>query len=62
MVLKSQTIAITCAFVFSLTPNQSNLEVGNLKSKSDVVYNTLLVFLPLIKGKSVACLFNTVIW
>ena len=41
--------------------NQSNSEVGNLTSKSDVVYNTLLVFLPLIDGKSVAHMSKTII-
>ena len=50
MLLKSQASAIKC--VFSFIPNQS---------KSDVVYNTLLVFLPLINGKSVAHLFQTII-
>ena len=54
-----QTSAIK--YVFSFTPNQSNSEVGNMTSKSDVVYNTLLVFLLLINGKSVACLFQTII-
>ena len=59
MVLILQTGAIK--FVFSFIPNQSNSEVGNLTSKSDVVYNTLLVFLPLINCKSVAGLFKTII-
>ena len=44
MLLKWQTSAIK--YVFSFIPNQSNSEV------SDVVYNTLLVFLPLFNGKS----------
>ena len=59
MVLKSQTSAIK--FAFSFIPNQSNSEVGNLISnfKSDVVYNTLLIFLLLINGKLVARLFKT---
>ena len=51
LLLKSQTSAIK--YVFSFIPNQSNSE--------DVVYNTLLVFLPLINGKSVAHLFQTII-
>ena len=55
MVLKLQTSAIK--LVFSLIPK----EAGNLTSKSDVVYNTLLVFLPLLNGKSVARQFKTVI-
>ena len=55
MLLKSQTSAIK--YVFSFIPDQSNSEVGNMTSKSDVVYNTLLVFLLLNKGKSVAHLF-----
>ena len=59
MVLKSQTSAIK--LVFSFIPNQSNSEAGNLISKSDVVNNTLLVFLPLINGKSLARLFKTII-
>ena len=59
MLLKSQTSAIK--FVFSFITNQSNSEVGNLTSKSGVVYNTVLVFLPLINGKSVAILFQTII-
>ena len=42
MLLKSQTSAIK--YVFSFIPNQSNSEVGNMTSKSDDVYNTLLVF------------------
>ena len=53
MLLKSQTSAIK--YVFFSIPNQSNSEV-------DVVYNTLLVFLPLINGRSVAHLFQTIIW
>ena len=40
-------------------PNQSNSEVGNMTSKSDAVHNTLLVFLLLINGQSVAHLFQT---
>ena len=59
MALKSQTSAIK--LVFSFIPNQLNSEASNLTSKSDVVYNTLLVFLPLINGKSVAHLFKTII-
>ena len=59
MVHKLQTRAIK--FVFSFIPNQSNLEVGNLTSMSDVVYNTLFVFLPLINGKLVAHLFKKII-
>ena len=59
MVLKSQTSAIK--LVFSFIPNQLNLEAGKLTSKSDVVNNTLLVFLPLINCKSVAGLFKTII-
>ena len=54
MLLKSQASAIKC--VFSFIPNQSNSEVG-----SPMLYNTLLVFLPLINGKSVAHLFQTII-
>ena len=46
IVLKSQTSAIK--FDFSFINNQSNSEVRNLTSKSDVVYNALLVFLSLI--------------
>ena len=53
MLLKSQTSAIK--YVFSFIPNQSNSEVGI------VLYNTLLVFLPFIKGKSVAHMFQTII-
>ena len=56
MLLKLQTSAIN--FVFSFIPNQLNSEISNLTSKSDVVYNTLLVFLPLINVKSVAHLFK----
>ena len=41
MLLKSQTSAIK--YVFSFIPNQSNSEVGS---------PTLLIFLPLINGKS----------
>ena len=59
MLLKSQTSAIK--FVFSFILNQSSSEVGKLKSKSDVVYNTLLVFLPLINGKSAVYLLKTII-
>ena len=55
MLLKSQTSAIK--YVFSFIPNQSNSEVGS----PNVVYSTLLVFLPLIDGKSVAHLFQTII-
>ena len=58
ILLKSQTSAIK--YVFSFIPNQSNSEVGNMTSKSDDVYNTLLVFLPLINGKSVA--LQIIIW
>ena len=47
-------------YVFSFIPNQSNSEVGNMTIKSDVVYNILLVFLPLINRKSVAHLFQTI--
>ena len=58
--LKSQTCAIK--YVFSFIPNsQSNSEVGNMTSKSDVVYNTLFFFLPLINDKSVAHPFQTII-
>ena len=46
--LKSQTSAIK--YVFSFIPYQPN-----------VVFNTPLVFLPLINGKSVAHLFQTII-
>ena len=45
MLLKSQTSAIKCFFFHPLS-----VEFGS--QKSDVVYNTLLVFLPLIDGKS----------
>ena len=55
MLLKSQTSAIK--FVFSFIPYQSNSDVGNLTCKSDVVYNTLLLFLPLINSKWLAHLF-----
>ena len=41
MLFKSQTSAIK--YVFSFIPNQSNSDVGNMTSKSDDVYNTLLV-------------------
>ena len=60
MLLKSQTSAIKYVW-FSFIPNQSNLEVGNQTSKSDVVYNNLLVFLPLINSKSVVHLLKTII-
>ena len=56
MLLKSQTSAIK--YVFSFIPNQSNSEVGSPM----FVYNTLLdFFLPLINGKSIAHLFQTII-
>ena len=56
MLLKSQTSAIK--YVLSFIPNQSNSEVG-----SPMLFTyTLLVFLPLINGKLVAHLFQTIIW
>ena len=51
MLLKSQMSANK--YVFSFIPNQSN---------SEVCSPMLLVFLPLINGKSVAHLFQTIIW
>ena len=52
MLLKSQTSAIE--YVFSFIPYQSNSEVG-----SPMLFT--IVFLPLINGKSVAHLFQTII-
>ena len=52
ILLKSQTSAIK--YVFSFIPNQSNSEVG-----SPMLFT--IVFLPLISGKSVAHLFETII-
>ena len=52
MLLKSQTSAIK--YVFSFIPNQSNSEFG-----SPMLFT--IVFLPLINGKSVAHLFQTII-
>ena len=52
MLLKSQTNAIQ--YVFSFIPNQSNSEFG-----SSMLFT--IVFLPLINGKSVAHLFQTII-
>ena len=52
MLLKSQTNAIK--YVFSFIPNQSNSDFG-----SSLLFT--IVFLPLIKGKSVAHLFQTII-
>ena len=52
MLLKSQTSAIK--YVFSFNPNQLNSEVG-----SPLLFT--IVFLPLINGKSVAHLFQTII-
>ena len=52
MLLKSQTNAIK--YVFSFIPNQSNSEFG-----SSMLFT--IVFLPLINGKSVAHLFQTII-
>ena len=52
MLLKSQTNAIK--YVFSFIPNQSNSEFG-----SSLLFT--IVFLPLINGKSVAHLFQTII-
>ena len=50
MLLISQTNAIK--YVFSFIPNQSNSEFG-----SSMLFT--IVFLPLINGKSVAHLFQT---
>ena len=52
VLLKSQTNAIQ--YVFSFIPNQSNSEFG-----SSMLFT--IVFLPLINGKSVAHLFQTII-
>ena len=52
MLLKSQTNAIK--YVFSFIPNQSNSEFGSSMLCT-------IVFLPLINGKSVAHLFQTII-
>ena len=52
MLLKSQKNAIK--YVFSFIPNQSNSEFG-----SSMLFT--IVFLPLINGKSVAHLFQTII-
>ena len=52
MLLKSQTSAIT--YVFSFIHNQANSELG-----SPMLFT--IVFLPLINGKSVAHLFQTII-
>ena len=55
MLLKSQTSAIK--YVFSFIPNQSNSEVS-----SPMLFTIPYVFLlPLIDGKSVAHLFQTII-
>ena len=51
MLLKWQTSAIK--YVFSFIPNQSNLEFG-----SPMLFT--IVFLPLVNGKSVAHLSQTI--
>ena len=56
MLLKYQTSAIK--YVFSFIPNQPNSEVG-----SPMLFTIpYLVYLPLINGKSVAHLFQTIFW